>query len=150
MIPHGMEIPEESSVVGRRSSARTHGADIVGGNTETSEKNAAARSGRFRPTTNVERPTVSTTDDRRPTTVSSKHRVLGKEATSRSDWSDLEGVVVDVEITDWPSATQNARGRVVEIVGYEDDFGVDVEIIIRKYHLPHRFPDGALHEAEAG
>jgi ribonuclease R len=78
----------------------------------------------------------------------SKHRVLGKEAASRSDWSDLEGVVVDVEITEWPSATQNARGRVVEIVGYEDDFGVDVEIIIRKYHLPHRFPDGALHEAE--
>ncbi len=88
-----------------------------------------------------------TTDDRRPTTPS-KHRVLGKEAASRSDWSDLEGVVVDVEITDWPSATQNARGRVVEIVGYEDDFGVDVEIIIRKYHLPHRFPDGALREAE--
>jgi ribonuclease R len=78
----------------------------------------------------------------------SKHRVLGKEVARRSDWSNLENVVVDVEITDWPSATQNARGRVVEIVGYEDDFGVDVEIIIRKYHLPHRFPAGALGEAE--
>ena len=78
----------------------------------------------------------------------SKHRVLGKEAARRSDWSDLENVVVDVEITDWPTATQNARGRVVEIVGYEDDFGVDVEIIIRKYHLPHRFPAGPLSEAE--
>jgi ribonuclease R len=78
----------------------------------------------------------------------SKHRVLGKEAASRSDWSNLENVVVDVEITDWPSATQNARGRVVEIVGYENDFGVDVEIIIRKYHLPHRFPAGPLTEAE--
>jgi ribonuclease R len=74
--------------------------------------------------------------------------VLGKEVARRSDWSNLENVVVDVEITDWPSATQNARGRVVEIVGYEDDFGVDVEIIIRKYHLPHRFPAGALGEAE--
>jgi ribonuclease R len=79
----------------------------------------------------------------------SKHRVLGKEAASRSDWSDLENVVVDVEITDWPSAMQNARGRVVEIIGYENDFGVDVEIIIRKYHLPHRFPDGPLREAES-
>ena len=39
-----------------------------------------------------------------------------------------------------PRATQNPRGRVVEILGREDDFGVDVEIIIRKYHLPHRFP----------
>jgi ribonuclease R len=79
----------------------------------------------------------------------SKHRVLGEEAAQRSDWSNLESVVVDVEITDWPTAAQNARGRVVEIVGYENDFGVDVEIIIRKYHLPHRFPAGPLSEAEA-
>src|SRR5450432_1957786 len=149
VIPHGVEYPENpSSVVGRRSSARTHAADVVSGDTQASENDAAA-SKRFPPTANDERPTVSTTDDRRPTTVSSKHRVLGKEAASRSDWSNLENVVVDVEITDWPSATQNARGRVVEIVGFESDFGVDVEIIIRKYHLPHRFPAGPLAEAEA-
>jgi ribonuclease R len=149
VIPHGVEYPENpSSVVGRRSSARTHAADVVSGDTQASENDAAA-SKRFPPTANDERPTVSTTDDRRPTTVSSKHRVLGKEAASRSDWSNLENVVVDVEITDWPSATQNARGRVVEIVGFENDFGVDVEIIIRKYHLPHRFPAGPLAEAEA-
>ncbi|HEX6802209.1 MAG TPA: RNB domain-containing ribonuclease [Terriglobales bacterium] len=77
-----------------------------------------------------------------------KHRVLGEEA-ARRDWSDLENVVVDVEITDWPSATQNPRGRVSEILGYEDDFGVDVEISIRKFHLPHRFPAEVLAEAEA-
>jgi ribonuclease R len=77
----------------------------------------------------------------------SKHRVLGEEATRR-DWSDLENVVVDVEITDWPTATQNPRGRVVEILGYEDEFGVDVEIMIRKYHLPHWFPAQVLSEAE--
>jgi ribonuclease R len=79
----------------------------------------------------------------------SRDRVLGEEARRRSDWSDLENVVVDVEITDWPSATQSARGRVVEILGYQDDFGVDVEIVIRKHHLPHRFPPEALAEAEA-
>jgi ribonuclease R len=78
----------------------------------------------------------------------SPHRVLGDEAARRKDWSDLENVVVDVEITDWPTATQNPRGRVVEILGYEDDFGVDVEIMIRKYHLPHRFPAEVLREAE--
>jgi ribonuclease R len=75
-------------------------------------------------------------------------RVLGDEAARRTEWSDLEGVVVDVEITDWPSATQNPRGRVIEILGYEDDFGVDVEIVIRKFHLPHRFPREVLGEAE--
>ena len=76
-------------------------------------------------------------------------RVLGDEAARRTEWDDLEGVVVDVEITDWPSATQNPRGRVVEILGYEDDFGVDVEVIIRKFHLPHRFPPEVLDQAQS-
>ncbi len=53
-----------------------------------------------------------------------------------------------MEITDWPSPTESPRGRVVEILGYEDDFGVDVEIVIRKYHLPHRFPVEVLQEAQ--
>src|SRR5271165_2995499 len=64
----------------------------------------------------------------------SPDRVLGKEAARHSDWNDLEGVVVDVEITDWPTPTQNPRGRVFEILGRQDDFGVDVEITIRKFH----------------
>jgi len=79
----------------------------------------------------------------------SVHRVLGEEASRRTDWDDLDNVVVDVEIMEWPTATQNPRGRVVEILGYADDFGVDVEIMIRKFHLPHRFPPEVLQEAEA-
>ena len=75
-------------------------------------------------------------------------RVLGNEAVRRTEWDDLDGVVVDVEITDWPSPTQNPRGRVTEILGREDDFGVDVEITIRKFHLPHHFPPAALEEAQ--
>src|SRR5271169_283785 len=76
-------------------------------------------------------------------------RVLGDEVARRAEWDDLEGVVVDVEITDWPSPTQNPRGRVIEILGREDDFGVDVEITIRKFHLPHHFPAATLEEAQA-
>ena len=75
-------------------------------------------------------------------------RVLGDEVARRTEWADLEGVVVDVQITDWPSPTQNPRGRVMEILGREDDFGVDVEITIRKFHLPHHFPAAALEEAQ--
>ncbi len=75
-------------------------------------------------------------------------RVLGAEAARRGEWTDLENVVVDVEITDWPTATQNPRGRVIEIIGYADDFGVDVEIMIRKFHLPHHFPAEVLEEAQ--
>ena len=81
-------------------------------------------------------------------TQKSRDRVLGTEAARRSEWDDLENLVVDVEITHWPSATQNPRGKIVEILGYEDDFGVDVEIIIRKFHLPHHFPAEVLDEAQ--
>jgi len=79
----------------------------------------------------------------------SRDRVIGNEAKVRTDWQDLEGVVVDVEITDWPSVTQQPRGRVIEILGEENDFGVDVEIMIRKFHLPHRFPPEVIEEAQA-
>jgi ribonuclease R len=81
--------------------------------------------------------------------VRSVDRVLGDEAARPKSWGDLEGVVVDVEITDWPSPTQNPRGRVLEVLGREDDFGVDVEIIIRKFHLPHHFPAATLDQARA-
>jgi ribonuclease R len=62
---------------------------------------------------------------------------------------DLEGLVVDVELTSYPRPAALPRGRVVEILGRREDFGVDVEIIIRKFHLPHRFPPEVLAEAGA-
>src|SRR5579864_2525066 len=77
----------------------------------------------------------------------SPHRVLGEEAR-RTSWKDLENVVVEVEITQWPSPTQSPRGRVLEILGYEEDFGVDVEIVIRKHHIHHIFPADVLEEAQ--
>jgi ribonuclease R len=61
---------------------------------------------------------------------------------------DLDGLIVNVELTQFPSRNEQAEGRVIEILGRPDDFGVDVEVIIRKYHLPHRFP-GEVHEETA-
>ncbi|HEX3941076.1 MAG TPA: VacB/RNase II family 3'-5' exoribonuclease [Acidobacteriaceae bacterium] len=84
------------------------------------------------------------------------HRVLGREASRARQESrvpadaagrDLEGLVVEVEILEWPTAVRPARGRVIEILGHPDDFGVDVEITIRKHHLPHVFPGNVLEEA---
>ena len=91
----------------------------------------------------------SSTEIPKPQKKRSVDRVIGEQAARHTDWQDLEGVVVDVEITDWPSATQNPRGRVIEILGEENDFGVDVEIMIRKFHLPHRFPPEVIEEAQA-
>jgi ribonuclease R len=62
---------------------------------------------------------------------------------------ELENLIVDVEITTFPAPGALPRGRVVEVLGRRDEFGVDVEIIIRKFHLPHRFPPEVLAEASA-
>ena len=78
----------------------------------------------------------------------SPHRVLGEEAISRAHQS-LEGLVVDVEITSWPTPTRPPVGRVIEVLGSPDDFGVDVEMVIRKHQLPRVFPDRVLAEARA-
>ncbi|MCL6482471.1 MAG: VacB/RNase II family 3'-5' exoribonuclease [Firmicutes bacterium] len=54
---------------------------------------------------------------------------------------ELENKVVNVELTRYPRGGVPAAGRVVEILGDRDAFGVDVEIIIRKHHLPFVFPE---------
>ena len=131
-IPHGMEYPKAGAA---SESAWGQPPRLSAGRRPGDDRASLERQPRA---------AVATRADKK-----SRHRVLGEEAARRSDWSDLENVVVDVEITDWPTATQQPRGRVVEIVGYEDDFGVDVEIIIRKHHLPHRFPEQVLAQAAA-
>jgi ribonuclease R len=40
-------------------------------------------------------------------------------------------------------------GRVIEVLGSPDDFGVDVEMMIRKHQLPRVFPENVLAEARA-
>ena len=77
------------------------------------------------------------------------HRVLGTQAAAAAVHDDLEGLVVDVEITSWPTPTRPAVGRVIEVLGSPDDFGVDVEMMIRKHQLPRIFPDKVLAEARS-
>jgi ribonuclease R len=62
---------------------------------------------------------------------------------------DLDGMMVNVEILEFPEGSEGAVGRVIEVLGYPDDFGVDVEIIIRKHHLPHQFPTEVIDQARA-
>src|SRR5665213_2730881 len=75
------------------------------------------------------------------------HRVLGTEAAAAAVHDNLEGLVVDVEITSWPTPTRPPVGRVIEVLGSPDDFGVDVEMMIRKHQLPRIFPENVLAEA---
>lgn len=61
-----------------------------------------------------------------------------------------EGEMVNVEIDRYPDrTTHHAAGRVVETLGFIGDPGVDIEVVIRKHHIPHNFPDDVLAAAEA-
>jgi ribonuclease R len=66
-----------------------------------------------------------------------------------SPYGNLEGLVVEVEITSWPTPTRPPIGRVIEVLGDPDDFGVDVEMMIRKHQLPRVFPEKVLAEARS-
>ena len=61
-----------------------------------------------------------------------------------------DGEMVNVEIDRYPDRSSNfARGRLVERLGFIGDPGVDIEVVIRKFHIPHDFPDEVVSAAEA-
>src|SRR6266849_3083142 len=60
-----------------------------------------------------------------------------------------DGEMVNVEIDRYPDRSSNlARGRVVERLGFIGDPGVDIEVVIRKLHIPHNFPNEVLRAAD--
>jgi ribonuclease R len=69
---------------------------------------------------------------------------IGVTAPVVNSVDDLVGMVVNVELLDYEARV----GRVIEILGHPDDFGVDVEVVIRKHHLPHQFPPEVVEQAE--
>jgi ribonuclease R len=77
-----------------------------------------------------------------------KRMEIPKNKPSDLSAAQLDRYVVHVEITRFPSSTQSARGRILEILGKAGDFGVDVEIIIRKFHLPHEFSAEVQEDAD--
>ena len=74
---------------------------------------------------------------------------VGVAAAELHGPEDLEGMIVNCEILEFPEDDDNAVGRVIEVLGYPGDFGVDVEVVIRKHHIPHRFPGDAIAQARA-
>ena len=77
---------------------------------------------------------------------------LGGESTpikARTRFPELDGAVVNVEMIRFPKGGLSPTGRVIEIVGRPGEIGVDVEIVIRKHHLPHIFEPQVLAEARA-
>jgi ribonuclease R len=59
------------------------------------------------------------------------------------------GQVVVVEILQQPQRYVQPVGRVVEVLGAIDDPGMEIEIAVRKFAVPHEFPSQTLEQAEA-
>ncbi|MDR2323788.1 MAG: ribonuclease R [Acidovorax sp.] len=59
------------------------------------------------------------------------------------------GQVVVVELTEAPALFGQPVGRVTEVLGEVDDAGMEIEIAVRKYGVPHVFSDACLAEAKA-
>lgn len=53
------------------------------------------------------------------------------------------GQVVSVELVEQPSRYTQPLGKIVEVLGDIDDPGMEIEIAVRKYGVPHEFSDGA-------
>ena len=61
--------------------------------------------------------------------------LIPKNATA----SAAVGQVVSVELTEPPSLHSQPVGRVAEVLGEIDDAGMEIEIAVRKYEVPHQF-----------
>ncbi len=60
----------------------------------------------------------------------------------------VSGHKVVVEITDYGGERRNPEGRVIEILGHENDPGVDILSIVRGYELPMEFDERVLEQVE--
>jgi len=59
------------------------------------------------------------------------------------------GQVVVVELTEPPSLFGQPVGRVKEVLGEMDDPGMEIEIAVRKYGVPHEFSEACLAAARS-
>ncbi len=59
------------------------------------------------------------------------------------------GQVVVVKLTEPPALYGQPVGRVAEVLGEVDDPGMEIEIAVRKYGVPHVFSDACLQVAKA-
>ena len=59
------------------------------------------------------------------------------------------GQIVVVELTEAPALFGQPVGRITEVLGEVDDPGMEIEIAVRKYGVPHIFSEACLEQAKA-
>lgn len=59
------------------------------------------------------------------------------------------GHKVVAEITKWAEPRRNPEGRIIEILGFEGEPGIDILSVLKKYNLPEEFPKEVESAAES-
>ncbi|MBS6480432.1 MAG: ribonuclease R [Dialister pneumosintes] len=71
------------------------------------------------------------------------------EIPSGQECQAVTGARVVVEVTKWPGRYTNAEGKIIEIIGYKGDKGLDIDIIVAQHKIPHVFNTDVMKEAAA-
>jgi ribonuclease R len=72
-----------------------------------------------------------------------QHDILLAETPAKN----LAGQIVSVELLEQPSRYAQPVGKIAEVLGGIDDPGMEIEIAVRKFGVPHVFSDAALDAA---
>ncbi|MEK9932478.1 MAG: ribonuclease R [Methylophilaceae bacterium] len=65
------------------------------------------------------------------------------------DMNAQPGQVVEVEMTTQPDFRTKPMGQITKIIGNYSDSGIEIEIALRKHHLPYEFSKDAIKESES-
>ena len=68
--------------------------------------------------------------------------------SKKNDLKAKNNQKVVVQITKLPQKDKSAEGKIIEILGYIDQAGVDMMSLIKEYDLPYEFPEQVLKEAK--
>ncbi|CDF27783.1 ribonuclease R [Dialister sp. CAG:588] len=71
------------------------------------------------------------------------------EIPSGQECQAVTGARVVVQVTKWPGRYTNAEGKIIEIIGYKGDKGLDIDIIVAQHKIPHVFNTDVMKEAAA-
>jgi ribonuclease R len=86
--------------------------------------------------------------DNKSNDKSNKDNKDSKDSKDNKGLKPQKGQLVMVEILEYPTKYRNPTGRIVEVLGWPDDPGIDVEVVIRNSQLPDAFPENVQREAK--
>lgn len=75
-----------------------------------------------------------------------QHKIL---ATNLADVDVKDNEIVEVSITAYPKANQPILGKITQVLGDKLDAGMEIDVAIANYHLPHEWPTDVIQQTIA-